>query len=267
MNKENFLASGLLEQYALGITSNEENAIVENYLKQFPEIYEEFSAMRNALDQYAQQYAKQPPQILRQRVMEAIENEADRQNDTNDPIIGSASGIQAQPSSWPKYLVYATAVFLALGLYLTNKKSDRFQEALFNTKNLLTACETDNEALRSNQDVFAFVTSGHTQQVAITGTSLAPGASLMAYWNIEEGKAFLNTIFLPEPPEDKQYQIWADVEGEMISLGLLSREENSNPLADLSFIDNAESLNITLEPMGGSEKPTVSLLMANGNIF
>ncbi|NRB64442.1 MAG: anti-sigma factor [Saprospiraceae bacterium] len=267
MNKENFLASGLLEQYALGITSNEENAVVENYLKQFPEIRTEFSAMRNALDQYAQQYAKQPPQVLRQRVIEAIENEADRKNDTNDPIIGNASGIQSQPSGWPRYLVYAATVFLAISLYLNKQKSDQLQDKLTDTQTLLVTCETDNEGLRSNQDIFAFVTSGHTQQVAIKGNSLAPGTNLMAYWNEEESRAMLNTIFLPEPPADKQYQIWADVEGEMISLGLLDQEEDNNPLADLAFINNAESLNITLEPLGGSEKPTVSLLVANGNIF
>ena len=44
-----------------------------------------------------------------------------------------------------------------------------------------------------------------------------------------------------------------------------SLKEKSDWL-DIKFLPNAESLNITIEPEGGSEHPTVSRLVASANI-
>ncbi len=50
----------------------------------------------------------------------------------------------------------------------------------------------------------------------------------------------------------------------MINIGLL--QHPGDDMQALQFIDNAESLNITLEPAGGSEHPTVELLYVNAEI-
>ena len=46
----------------------------------------------------------------------------------------------------------------------------------------------------------------------------------------------------------------------MISMGVLDRTKN---LLTMNYIDNAESLNITIEPLGGNDHPTVSRLVSN----
>ena len=70
----------------------------------------------------------------------------------------------------------------------------------------------------------------------------------------------INTERLPNLDEDHDYQMWADVEGEMINMGVISK---SNKLTDMTYIDHAESLNITIEPAGGSDHPTVERLISN----
>ncbi len=65
--------------------------------------------------------------------------------------------------------------------------------------------------------------------------------------------------FLPLRPNET-YQLWADVEGEMINMGLLSSEEDLTPAI---YISKAESFNITVEPAGGNDHPTVSNLIGN----
>jgi len=55
------------------------------------------------------------------------------------------------------------------------------------------------------------------------------------------------------------YQMWSDVDGEMIDMGLLQTNEE---LITLKYIDKAESLNITIEPAGGNDHPTVEKLIA-----
>lgn len=59
---------------------------------------------------------------------------------------------------------------------------------------------------------------------------------------------------------EHDYQMWADVEGEMINMGLI---DNKKDLLAMNYIENAESLNITIEPLGGSEHPDVSRSISN----
>jgi anti-sigma-K factor RskA len=55
--------------------------------------------------------------------------------------------------------------------------------------------------------------------------------------------------------------MWSDVNGEMINMGTLGTD---NELVSLKYIENAESLNITIEPAGGSgsDHPTVEELVS-----
>ena len=77
-------------------------------------------------------------------------------------------------------------------------------------------------------------------------------------------EVYLNTAGLPELDAEEDYQLWGDVDGEMINMGLIN--VNSEELQPMAFIEGAESLNITLEPEGGSEEPTVTLLYVNGSV-
>ena len=255
MNKDQFLGSGLLEQYALGITSEEESALVEQYLNTFPEVRAEYTSMRKALDQYAKQYAIQPPEVLRNRVIEAVDHQHARSQDNNEPVPSGSNGRFSQ-SGWSRFLVSTAILLMGAGLFLLDRKADGLQQELSNQTVLLDACQEEKENLESSNTLFAFLKHGQTQQVSIEGTPLSPEMRLIAYWNESTSKAYLNPV----------NQIWADVDGKMISVGLLNPELPLDQLATISFIEKAESLNLTLEPEGGSEEPTVSLLMANGII-
>ena len=50
----------------------------------------------------------------------------------------------------------------------------------------------------------------------------------------------------------------------MINAGVLSKDRSD--LQIIEFIEDAESLNITLENAGGSDHPNVEMLQANGLI-
>ena len=65
---------------------------------------------------------------------------------------------------------------------------------------------------------------------------------------------------LPELDADHDYQLWADVEGEMIDMGVIAAND---PTQVMNYIPMAESMNITIEPKGGSDHPTVSNLIAS----
>ena len=70
----------------------------------------------------------------------------------------------------------------------------------------------------------------------------------------------INTERLPDLDADHDYQMWADVEGEMINMGVISKDKK---LMAMNYIDHSESLNITIEPAGGNDHPTVERLVTN----
>ena len=78
--------------------------------------------------------------------------------------------------------------------------------------------------------------------------------------NHNDKSVFINTKQLPEIDKDHDYQMWADVDGEMIDMGVITKGQS---LMAMNYIENAESLNITIEPAGGNDHPTVERLISN----
>ncbi len=261
MNKERFLASGLIEQYVLGLTTLEETREVERYAEAHPDVQAEIDALRNAIEQYAAQYAVPPSQELKDKILSGIEaEEQGRLRKTNRN--GSNGG---------RYLLYASVAILLLSVavggwswWRTQSLEKDYNYLASQYATLVRQCDQLQKQEQRNRQVVAFVNEDATQVVHLTGTDISPEAHVVVYWNEATQSAMLNMVNMPTPPPGKQYQIWADVEGVMINAGLL--QTDSNDLQPIQVIADAESLNITIEPAGGSEHPTVAFLVANGKM-
>ena len=257
MNKERFLASGLMEQYVLGLTTPEETQEVERYAEAYPDVQAEIDALRNAIEQYAAQYAVPPSQELKDKILSEIEAEEHKAN--------------RNVNNGGRYLLYASVAILLLSVavggwsWWRNQSLEKDYNYLASQyATLVRQCDQLQKQEQRNRQVVAFVNDDATQVVHLTGTDISPEAHVVVYWNEATQSAMLNMVNMPAPPPGKQYQIWADVEGVMINAGLL--QSDPNDLQPIQVIADAESLNITIEPAGGSEHPTVAFLVANGKM-
>lgn len=266
MDKNKIINSGLIEQYVLGLTSEKERRMVEECAETYPEVKEEIQALQKALENYARKHAIHPPQDLKKDIMSRIDR-----TDPVPPFGGkqfTAPGTGKAPSRnslgfWLAAASVVGLIALCLSLYNTTNslrsQISSLQEQLSQSRIELTDCESRYSSMSGQ---YALLKAPGTQAVFLKGTGKAPQAGALVYYNPQKGSALLQVIELPAPPEGKQYQIWADVEGEMINMGLLALEGKG--IQELLYIEKAESFNITLEPAGGSEHPTVELLIANG---
>ena len=109
-------------------------------------------------------------------------------------------------------------------------------------------------------DSYAYISDPNTKQYILDGNQLAPNARILSYVNHEKKSVLINAKLLPELDAHHDYQMWADVGGEMINMGLIPKGED---MIAMTYIDDAESLNITIEPAGGNDHPTVSRLISN----
>lgn len=260
MNKDKFLQTGLLEQYVLGLTDEEETEIVKEYAEAYPEVQLEIDQMREALDQYAKQYAVMPPEELKSRVMQGVDQAGQRSDERTGTPGPSGSG-----SNWMGAVLLTLLIGTSLFLYRGKAAAERDLASLESRYTVFQEeCERQKAALQQQQQIFATLNHEATIPVRLHAIGAQTGAEAVAYLNGLEKAAYINTGLLPELPSGKTYQLWADVEGEMINMGVL--EQKNKGLQAVSFIEHAESLNITIEPEGGSEEPTVERLVVNGEV-
>jgi hypothetical protein len=252
MTKEQLLNSGLLEQYVLGLTTEEETRLVEDYSARYEDVQKELALLQQAMERYASQHAM-PLSI-------------------DLPAKGQASSNAGKPYAgllklsgktlWP----LATAFALIWGTYGAVNTDVKDQE-IRDWREKFGLLEKECSEYRQNQeaiaDLSAFLQHRHTHKIILQGLSISDGCFAIAYWNPAAQKGFVDTGSLPPPPKGKAYQLWADVDNHMVNAGLI-QFDRQNPLQEVVFIEQASSLNITLEPDGGSQEPTVSMLQANG---
>jgi anti-sigma-K factor RskA len=85
------------------------------------------------------------------------------------------------------------------------------------------------------------------------------------YWNTDSKDVYLLINNLPKPQSDKQYQLWAIVDGKPVDAGIFDIIEGA-PFIKLKNIARADAFAITLEKRGGSETPSMDAMYVMGKV-
>ncbi|MFF0383821.1 anti-sigma factor domain-containing protein [Streptomyces sp. NPDC004286] len=72
----------------------------------------------------------------------------------------------------------------------------------------------------------------------------------------ERDRAVFVSSKMPEPPKGKVYQLWFDDAGTMRNAGLMDPARASQSVLMKGTVDGASGVGVTVEPAGGSAKPT-----------
>ena len=249
----------LLEQHILGLTTEEESKQIEQYLAQNPAVAKEIKESQLMMEEFAIEYAIKPPKKLRRQILTAVKEEK----------VNPSKVTPKLKVSWLTGIAATFALGFGLLTFLLYQQQSKLQSQIGVLVNKVNQLENKNTQLASQKaqinQQFTVLKDVNTSHVHLRGSSLSPKALIVVYWNEIDKNAYLNVVDLPEIPADKSLQLWADVAGEMVNMGVL--EVSKETLIKVPYIPNAESLNITLEPKGGSKTPNVSQLYANGKML
>lgn len=282
--KDIFLSSSLLEEYVLGLTDEEKTREVERMIATHPEVQAEYDRMQEDIEAFCSQYAEEPPKDLRAFVLDDLVTRPSEHikskfthstrivtddfpmgddNENGDTVI-KMSANAPRPLGWATAAAAIAAIAaLSVAVWMWNQNRTLTGElAELKTRNSALAARTAvlEQQVNSQANTFQLASHPKTERVLLRGNDKAPELGVVAYWNKAEQGSFLTVLWLPEM-EDKCFQLWADVHGEMINLGII--DPTAEPLARIPFKVDAESLNITIEPQGGSDHPTVSDLVSS----
>ena len=78
--------------------------------------------------------------------------------------------------------------------------------------------------------------------------------------------AYLDVIDLPAPPTNKQYQLWAIVDGQPVDMGVFDNAVGVKTFEAVPFIANAQAFAVTVEDIGGSPTPSLETMVVIGNV-
>ncbi len=242
-----FLDTDLLEKYLLGTTTLEESSRVERYIAMYPEVRKIYSELQENLETFAKMHAVKTPEGLRAKILHKI---------------------RAQNAGRRRFRRYAiaasiTAMIFAGSSYFFWNQSQNLQMENIIVNNKIKDLENDMRGqLEDVRNQFIVLNNPSTKKYYVSGNKKARELKAVAYINPVKKLAYINVRNLPNLPEDHCYQMWAEVNGEMVNLGVIKNVDEKDQLRALPYAENAVSY-ITIEPKGGNSTPTVQNIVAN----
>lgn len=274
MDINEYISSGILDRYVLGQVSSQEKKEVECMSHIYPEIKTELLALQSALEQLAMKAAVVPPDHLKTAILEKIKNEP---QDLVAPAQAEkqAEVIRLNPAKGNGYrLLAAASIALLIGVgvyaYLMTNKVDEVQSELAVRSGELEDMDQSYESLQNElnhqDEQLAFLKNDATRKIPLSGTEQHPGMEVTVFWNDASQQVMLQALVLPPTPQDKQYQLWAIVDDQPVGMGVFSLNGEDAGLINMLPTNKAQAFAITLEPMGGSETPTMEEMYVIGAV-
>ncbi|OYX26700.1 MAG: RNA polymerase subunit sigma-70 [Flavobacteriales bacterium 32-35-8] len=240
-----FLNSGLLDKYLLGDTTSAETQMVETYLSKYPEVQNAYNTLQFNLEVVAKSNAVETPKYILDNILDAIDE---------TPVVNLST--YRKYKNWHKLGIAASIaalVFATWSYSLYNQKqalSEENQVVVDEIFDLRSDIEMNNKKLDEVMRQFKQLNDPETYKYIIEGNSRAKNLKTVAYINAKDKTSMIDVVSLPKLPEEQCYQIWAELQGKMVSLGILS--ETDRQLKTIPYTENADGLNITIEPKGGN---------------
>ena len=260
MTVQDLIESGYIELYVMDALPEEESIHLERMAASYPEVRAEIEKVESALHSLAIKQAVTPRPSLKAEILESIgESNAGFHVSDNNPSHSTLTAVTKPAFNLAQVLPYMLSLILGTAaFYFYSERNKTLTEQ--------SACAVSD---RTKQEEIARLThtvdilrDPNTKFVQLKGLKLSPQAKVMVYWNKTTKETFLNIADLPQPPADKQYQLWAIVNTKPVDAGVFDLDFQK--VQHMKDFDSVEAFAVTLEQKGGSPTPNLEKMYAMG---
>jgi anti-sigma-K factor RskA len=246
VNIKEYISSGIIESYVLGLASEQERAEFEKLCLQYPELATARNEFEEALEKQAFEQAIAPHQDLKEKILNNIRQQEFPVKEAK--VI--SMGTRPRSSSLLKYVAAASIILLLASAYFTYDLYSKNQKL----KNSVSRFQSKLDSL-SDQMAFEhrMMTNPDVTVVSMVGTQQNP-SSASIYWDTTSTDVFMVVKNMPKLPTEKQYQLWAFIDGRPVDLGLFDAEEEK-VILKMKNTQKAEAFAITIEKRGNGPVP------------
>src|SRR5690606_7152489 len=202
---------------------------------------------------YSKSFAVKAPETVLDNVLESIKTETHT--------------VDSNKRSIPWYFIAACVTTLLFGATtVTLWKQNRLLSTTNNSvagqiENLKEDIVSTNARLENMKSKYAVLSDPETQKYLINGNERAKNLRTVAYVNPKERLSAINVLSVPDLPEDKELKMWAEINGEMVCLGVIEKADKK--LMALPFKDNASNYKITIDSKGNKDFASIDSEVAS----
>ncbi len=271
MNIQEYISSGIVESYVLGLASNEEQLEFEQLCSIHAELRQAKEAFEISLERQALENAMPAPLAVKQAVWSNLQLSSSEVTKPASPVVAMQppADNKVHPltpiRSFAKLLA-AASIILLIGSTLLNfyfysqykSTTSRLNELIASNQQVADNNGLLQAKLQQYETSFELMRNPNMSVIAMKGQPVDPKSLTTVYWNKQTADVYLMINSLPQPAAGKQYQLWAIVDGKPVDAGVLDTRVSVG-LIKMKNIPQAQAFAITLENEGGAKAPTMPI--------
>lgn len=273
MNIQAYIASGLIENHVLGLTSQAEAVELERMCQQYPEIQQALREAEDALANYALLHSETPPANTKNKILQTLMDGGEI-NQVGNGALEQIPAEQNTPvsttkiSSLTRIIAIAASVLFVSSVVFHMVKVADYQNQIHQLQQEKTDLIAQNETFmaqiqRANREI-TIIGDPAFKTVILDGVPGHDESRALVYWDVNSNEVYLKPDNLPALPEDKQYQLWGIVDGQPVSAGVYDAADGEQGFQQMLSFAKADMFAITIEQAGGSEHPTLDQMVVAG---
>ena len=252
MNIKEYISSGVVESYVLGLLSAQERFEFEQYCETYPELKAARESFELAIEKQAMENAVPPPGDIKKKVLLAIQ-----QTPKTSKIISMEPTTPRRSSGFNWLAAASVILFLVAGYFA------------------YTFYNQNKDLKESNNEMISRVDSLLNERKVMEGENVtvvnmvpmkpnAPSANI--YWDTTSANVYMLVKNMPKLASDKQYQLWSLIDSNGLkptSLGLFDGGQEK-VIIKMDNAQKADAFAITIEKRGNTGGPDLGQLQNMG---
>jgi len=251
MTPKEFLESGFLEEYTMGLLSDDKAREVREFIEKHPSVKTVYDEHQRAIKEMAEAHAIAPPAGIKGAVMSAIQPE----------VTPTMLPPKIKPSygSWILATLVGALAIYSFAMWKSTVRELNHQKSEFAL--LQNDCEHAKKESAVANNLIAFYQNPNTKSTILTGNGIAEEFNMIARYNSAREEVALDVLTPAQIPANKVLCLWGDKNGKMI---LIAKLDQSSKAQMVKYDKDMESLNVTIEEMADViDHPDVSQLIAS----
>ncbi len=245
MDINQYISSGIIEMYVMGLCSPEESDGLELLRTQQPQLNEAILKFEAELEQTFVTGALQPGAVIDKKILQSLQA-------LQTPLIPMQAQAAApvKKINWLRPVAAAAVLLFAISSifnYTLYNKTKQQELALNETKKITTLPQNDYAVLK---------TPGITP-VAMYGVFPHNVCRCTLFWDKKTGKAYMMIHHLMPVNKEKSYQLWAMVNDKPVNAGMINEAIRDRFIELKNIPEGTTAFTVTLENAAGSTTPTV----------
>lgn len=274
MNIQEYIQSGIVESYVLGLAEEAERLEFEQLSASYPEVRSAREDFERSLEANAMANSIPPPSSVKARLFAELNITG-----TNMPKTEPVAGQPAKVVTLPRYRYLSAAavallvVSAALNFYFYNRYQDysgRYEQLLAQNTELARNNQIIRTSLSEYEHTMKMMADPAMKMVKMEGNAVPgspdPQSLATVFWDGNTKDVYLMVNHMPRPQAGKQFQLWAIVNGQPVDAGVFDVKDDNSHMVKMKNIPEASAFAVTLEKQGGSPTPTIEAMYVMGKV-